>query len=159
MVTASLRKLLEELHLVILLNPVQLTELVQFGHQRVNHLHAFEKFCTAFLVTSVLLTLSRAVFALEVRKLVLEGRHIPLLRSQLHHFLFHLIQKSVLVTLVHYRGLSCLENAFIMIRRGDTLCYDLQYGWCIHKLILLLSSRMSVVFLKFIISLFQPSNT
>ena len=108
MVAASLRKLLEELHLVILLNPVQLTELIQFGHQRVNHLHAFEKFCTTFLVTSVLLTLRRAVFALEVRKLVLEGCHIPLLRPQLHHFLLHLVQESVLVALVHYRRFSCL---------------------------------------------------
>ena len=112
MVAARHRKLLEELHLVILLNPVQLTELVQFGHQRVNHLHAFEKFCSAFLVASVLLTLRRVVFALEVRKLILERRHVALFRPQLHHFLLHLVEESVLVALVHNCSFCCLQNGF-----------------------------------------------
>ena len=72
---------------MLLFNPVELTELIQLTHERIDDLHALEELGTAFLVASVLLTLCGVVFALQVSDLILESVNITLLSSQFHHFL------------------------------------------------------------------------
>ena len=59
------------MNLVLFFNPVQLTELIKFSNERIDNLHAFEKFGTALLVASIFLTLSGIVLALKVGHLVL----------------------------------------------------------------------------------------
>ena len=87
MIATSLLELLKKLNLVIFFNPVELAELIQFSDERIDHLHAFKELSTAFLVTSVLLTLSGVKLALQVCDLILESADIALLGPQLHNFL------------------------------------------------------------------------
>ena len=72
MVGASLRQLLEQLHLVLFFDAVELTELVQLGHKRVDNLHAFEELRAALLVASVLLTLHVICLVPQIVDLVLQ---------------------------------------------------------------------------------------
>lgn len=87
MIATCLLELLEKLNLVIFFNPVELAELIQFSDERIDDLHAFKELSTAFLVTSVLLTLSGVILALQVRDLILESADVALLGPQFHNFL------------------------------------------------------------------------
>ena len=100
-VGARLRHLLEQLDLMIFLDPAQLPQLLQFTRQTVDHLHAFEKLRTAVLIATVLLTLRRIELVRQVGKLVLKACDVSLLGSQLHDFLPQFVQESVLVALGH----------------------------------------------------------
>ena len=72
MIATCLLELLEKLNLVIFFNPVELAELIQFSDERIDDLHAFKELSTAFLVTSVLLTLCGVELAIKIAYLVLQ---------------------------------------------------------------------------------------
>ena len=86
---------------MVLLDTVQLSELIQLGNQRVNHLHAFEQLCTALLVTPVLIAFGGGHLVLKVADLVLESANVSLLGLQLHNFLAQLVEKGILVSVGH----------------------------------------------------------
>ena len=80
---------------MFLFDTVELSELIKLGHQRVNHLHAFEKLSAALLIATVLLTFGGVVLALEVGDLVLESAKVTLFGSELHDFLPELVDQSI----------------------------------------------------------------
>ena len=72
---------------MVLFNAAELAEFIQFARQRIDNLHALEKFPAAFLVAPIFLILSGVELLSQVVVLVLQRRDISLLRSQLHYFL------------------------------------------------------------------------
>ena len=100
---------------MLFFDAVQLTELIKLCHKRVNHLHPFKQLRTALLIASVFLTLSRIVFTLQVRYLVLKRCDIALFRPQLHDLLPELVQQRILVSFIHNyrlcrRGLKSIKS-------------------------------------------------
>ena len=77
---------------MILFNAVELAELLQLGHQRVDHIEAFKQFRAALLVATVLLLFYRFLLVLQVRDLVAQSTQVSLLGAQFHDFLSELVQ-------------------------------------------------------------------
>ena len=91
MVTTGVGQLLQKLHLVLLLNPVHLSQLIKFLYKGIDDLHTFEQFRTAILITPILIAFSLLVLGVQICNLVLHLVDVPLFASEVTYFLPQLI--------------------------------------------------------------------